>query len=124
MPDRIRVSRAAIRSRVGTSAFDSARADFDRMIVKSMGAYRIYLSKVYHDAWIEVNEEGTEAAAATTAEHSSFGCSASAPAMCVDFHADHPFLFLIVDNKSRSVLFAGWIVDPANAAGEPAQPQK
>lgn len=105
-------------------AFDRARADFDKMIVKSLGAYRIYLSAVYHDAWIEVNEEGTEAAAATTAEHFSFGCSASAPAMFVEFHADHPFLFLIVDNKSRSVLFAGWIVDPAKAVGQPAQPQK
>ena len=106
------------------SAFDRARADFDKMIVKRIGAYRIYLSQVYHDAWIEVNEEGTEAAAATTGGHFSFGCSASMRARRVDFHADHPFLFLIVDNTSRSVLFAGWIVNPAKAAGQPAQPPK
>ena len=30
----------------------------------------------------------------------------------VDFHADHPFLFFIVHNESRSVLFAGWMVNP------------
>ncbi|NQT21492.1 MAG: serpin family protein [Planctomycetes bacterium] len=106
------------------SAFDSEEADFDRMIVKRIEAYRIYLSEVYHNAWIEVNEEGTEAAAATTGVHFSFGCSASVRPPRVDFHADHPFLFLIVDNKSRSVLFAGWIVNPAKAAGQPAQRQR
>ena len=42
----------------------------------------------------------------------SLGCSASPGPTPVEFHADHPFLFMIVHNASRSVLFAGWISDP------------
>jgi len=75
-----------------------------------------------HDAWIEVNEEGTEAAAATTTTHYSIGCSAPARTPRAEFHADHPFLFFIVHNGSRSILFAGWVAtakglaSPAHAA--------
>jgi serpin B len=94
------------------SAFDRRQADFDKMIVKRMEAYRIYISEVYHDAWIEVHEEGTEAAAATSTTHFSIGCSASPRPMPVDFHADHPFLYAIVHNKNYSILFAGWITNP------------
>jgi serpin B len=102
-----------------SSAFDKGKADFDKMIIKKPEAFRIYLSEVYHDAWIEVHEEGTEAAAATTGIHFSFGCSAEPPnAPPVDFHADHPFLFAIVHNKSYSILFAGWIASPKGLAGQ------
>lgn len=95
------------------AAFDNHRADFDQMIIKRFEAYRVYLREIYHDAWIEVHEEGTRAAAATTTVHHSFGCSApQAPRTPVQFHADHPFLFLIVHNQSRSILFAGWISNP------------
>lgn len=95
-------------------AFDRHRANFDAMIHKKSEAYRIYVSEVYHDAAIEVHEEGTKAAAATTSVNYSFGCSTSMsvtpPAV---FHADHPFLFLIVHAPSRSILFAGWMAKPA-----------
>jgi serpin B len=94
------------------AAFDNQRADFDRMIVKRLEAFRIYISEVYHDAWIALDEEGTEAAAATTTVHYSFGCSASQAPPPAEFHADHPFVFLIVHNQSRSILFAGWISNP------------
>ncbi len=95
------------------TAFDWKKANFDRMIIKKFEAYRIYLSEVYHDAWIEVNEEGTEAAAATTTVHYSIGCSAPPPLPPkAEFHADRPFLFLIVHNASRSALFGGWITNP------------
>ena len=104
------------------SAFDSQRADFDKMITKTVEAYRVYLNEVYHDAWIDVHEEGTEAAAATTAVHYSFGCSMQPGAPPpVDFHADHPFLYMIVHNQSRSVLFAGWISRPKQLA-RPSRP--
>ena len=96
------------------SAFDKQKADFDKMIVKNTEAFRIYLSEIYHDAWIDVHEEGTEAAAATTTEYKSFfGGSAKLNPDSVKFHADHPFMFMIVHNPSRSILFAGWISDPA-----------
>jgi serpin B len=93
-------------------AFDSGQADFDRMIIKKPEAYRVYLSEIYHDAWVAVDEKGTEAAAATTSIHFSIGCSMPMREMPVDFHADHPFLFFIVHNESRSLLFAGWMVNP------------
>lgn len=96
----------------GMSAFDKQNADFDKMIVKNPAAFRIYLSEIYHDAWIDVDEEGTEAAAATSTVHFSIGCSAPFDLPPVQFHADHPFLFMIVHNQSRSILFAGWISDP------------
>jgi len=99
-----------------TAAFDKHKADFDRMIVKKWDAYRVYLSEVYHDAWVAVDERGTEAAAATTSIHYSIGCGMAVQEMPVDFHADHPFLFFIVHNESRSVLFAGWMVNPNEGA--------
>ena len=95
-----------------TSAFDKHSADFDKMIVKKPEADRVYISEAYHDAWIEVHEEGTQAAAATTTTHFSIGCSSSPKVMPADFHADHPFLFAIVNNTSYDILFAGWIANP------------
>lgn len=97
-------------------AFHSGKADFDRMIVKAPEADRIYLSKIRHDAWIEVNEKGSEAAAATSTMHFSIGCSAPMMPRKVEFHADRPFVFLIVHNESRSVLFTGWVTNPTGLA--------
>ena len=104
---------AALKEMGAKDAFDNQRADFDKMILRKPDAFRVYISKAYHDAWIEVHEEGTRAAAATTTTHYSFGCSASPPQYPpAVFHADHPFLFTIVNNKNYDILFAGWIVNP------------
>ena len=98
-------------------AFDSREADFDRMIHKREEAFRVYISDCLHDAWVRVDEEGSEAAATTTTVHYSIGCSAQSRPRPVLFHADHPFLYLIVHNESRSVLFSGWFSDPREQAG-------
>lgn len=98
------------------SAFSNQKADFDRMIIKKLEAFRIYISEIYHDGWIDVHEEGTKAAAATSTVHISFGCSGPPRPRLVQFHADHPFLFMIVHNESRSILFAGWISNPRKIA--------
>jgi serpin B len=98
------------------AAFDNGKADFDRMIIKKVEAFRVYISEIYHDAWIDVHEEGTEAAAATSTIHFSFGCSAPSVPPPAEFHADHPFAFLIVHNESRSILFAGWVAKPQEVA--------
>jgi serpin B len=103
------------------SAFDKQRADFDKMIIKNFGAFRVYITDSYHDAWIDVHEEGIEAAAATATAHFSFGCSAPRQPMPAEFHADHPFLFMIVHNESRSILFAGWISNPEKLAQQGAE---
>jgi len=89
------------------TAFDIKAADFDKMINKTQDGLRIYIRKIVQEAWIEVNEKGTEAAAVTEADTS---CEGSAKP--VTFHADHPFLFLIVHNQSKSILFGGWISNP------------
>nr|XP_046226561.1 leukocyte elastase inhibitor-like isoform X2 [Scatophagus argus] len=84
-------------------AFDMAMSDFSGM----SPANDLVLSKVVHKAFVEVNEEGTEAAAATAAVM-MLRC-ALRPAT---FIADHPFLFFIRHNPSMSVLFAGRYCSP------------
>ncbi len=73
----------------------------------------LFLSAAFHKAFVETNEEGTEAAAATALETL---CTASfqaprPPAVPV-FRADHPFLFAIRDRKSGTILFLGRMADP------------
>uniref|UniRef100_A0A8C3TN09 Serpin B6 n=1 Tax=Catharus ustulatus TaxID=91951 RepID=A0A8C3TN09_CATUS len=79
-------------------AFDSGRADFSGI---SSGS-ELVLSEVIHKSFVEVDEEGTEAAAATAAVKRPL-CARRVP----DFTADHPFLFFIQHNKTRSILFCG-----------------
>ncbi|XP_052666206.1 heterochromatin-associated protein MENT-like [Harpia harpyja] len=77
------------------NAFDPVQADFTGMSVKK----DLFISKVIHKAFVEVNEEGTEAAAATGV----LVLRSKAPTMT--FKADHPFLFFIRHNKSQTILF-------------------
>jgi serpin B len=106
------------------SAFDPRSADFDRMIVRNPEALRVYLTEIHHDAWIDVHEEGTEAAAATSTVHFSLGCSARVQSAPATFHADHPFVFLVVHNPSRSILLSGWVSDPREFAGKRPDPPR
>jgi serpin B len=66
------------------------------------------LTAVIHKAYVDVNEEGTEAAAATGAV---VGVTSMGPPPAI-FRADHPFVFLIRDNSSGSILFLGRLVQP------------
>jgi serpin B len=88
-----------------TSAFSSMVADFSGMD----DARDLFLSDVVHKAFVDVNEEGTEAAAATGAVMS---LTSAMPAQPPVFRADHPFLFLLRDNKTGSILFMGRVIDP------------
>jgi serpin B len=72
------------------------------------GKEDLYVSAVVHKAFVDVNEEGTEAAAATGAGVVTLSLPAPKPA----FRADHPFVFLIRDRRNDSVLFLGRIVNP------------
>src|SRR5262245_1378937 len=84
-------------------AFDDTKADFTGL--SSMKG--LCITAVVHKAFIDVNEAGTEAAAATAV---AIGLrSLPQPAT---FHADHPFIYLIRDNQTGSVLFAGRVVNP------------
>jgi len=85
-------------------AFESEVADF-----RGMGWPKgdLWISQIKHKAFVEVNEEGTEAAAATAVEMITKAAMPTPP-----FRADHPFLFLIRDNQTGAVLFLGRLVDP------------
>jgi serpin B len=84
-------------------------ADFSGMTGKRDFA----ISAVIHKAFVDVNEEGTEAAAATAVTMRALAMRAPGPPSPV-FRADHPFVFLIRDNGSRSILFMGRMTDPAS----------
>lgn len=91
---------------MGMTAPFSPQADFSGMD----GGHDLFISDVVHKAYVDVNEEGTEAAAAT-----SVGMRALAvrrPASIPVFRADHPFIFLIRDTHTDSILFLGRLLDP------------
>jgi serpin B len=87
------------------SAFDAATADFSGMT----GNRDLFISAVIHKAFVDVNEEGTEAAASTAVNAVGTAGDPQEPPV---FRADHPFVFLIRDNRTGAILFLGRIVDP------------
>jgi len=86
-------------------AFDDRRADFSGMTDDPLG---LYITNVIHKAFVDVNEEGTEAAAATAVVMAPRGMPRPPPV----FRADRPFIFLIRDRVTGSVLFIGRVTDP------------
>ena len=91
-----------------TDAFDAEHADFSGMTSPSY----LSISAVVHQAFVEVNEEGTEAAAATGVVMTTAMAVAGPTPV---FRADHPFLFLIRDRENGSILFMGQLASPDNA---------
>ncbi|MGA1819644.1 MAG: serpin family protein [Thermoplasmatota archaeon] len=79
-------------------------ADFSGMD----GKKDLFVSGVFHKAFVEVNEEGTEAAAATAVVISL----SSVQPERLYFNADHPFLFLIQQKETGNILFMGSLSDP------------
>ena len=88
-----------------TDAFDPNRADFSGMTTDE----RLYISKVIHQANIDVDEKGTTAAAATAVEIRAMAL----PADPVTLHVDRPFLFLVRDVPTGAILFMGRTTEPA-----------
>ncbi len=89
-------------------AFSREQADFSGMTGQPVPKQRLAIGQIAHAAVIDVQEEGTEAAAAT-----SIGMSfTSMPPRAVEFLVDRPFLFYIVDDASGAILFQGRIIDP------------
>jgi serpin B len=94
---------------MGMAQAFSGSADFSGMTGKRDFA----ISEVIHKAYIDVNEEGTEAAAATAVGFRALAMRGPVEQPPV-FRADHPFIFLIRDNRSSSILFMGRMADPVN----------
>jgi serpin B len=68
----------------------------------------LFISDVLHQAFVDVTEEGTEAAAATIMAMTL----GSMPEPPIVFRADHPFLFVIRENSTGSILFMGRVQNP------------
>ena len=92
-------------------AFDEHEADFRDM---SPEGDRLYVDDVYHEAFVAVDEEGTEATGATAVVINE----ESAPAQSFDLAFDRPFLFCIRDRPTDAVLFLGRVTDAGVAQPE------
>lgn len=90
-----------------SDAFSAKRADFSLMTQKEP----LFIGLVVHKAFVKVNEEGTEAAAATAVTMRA--SSAPRPVEPVPFTADRPFLFLIRHRATGAILFIGRVTDPS-----------
>ena len=93
-------------SQMGMPLAFSSSADFSGMT----GKRDLCISEVIHEAFINVDEKGTEAAAATAVVVKMTAIRNSAEPKI--FNADHPFIFLIKDNTTGSILFVGKIMKP------------
>ncbi len=89
------------------TAFDDQAADFSAMAPTGDD---LFISAVIHEAFIAVDEHGTEAAAATAVVVQE----TSAPPRTVDLTVDRPFLFAIRDRETGATLFLGHVIDPTN----------
>jgi serpin B len=90
--------------------FDENKADFTG-INDDASKQGLHISKVVHRAVVEVNEEGTEAAAATAVIMMT-RCAAIRPVPIIEFNCNKPFLFIIHDKIHHSALFLGKFVKP------------
>ena len=88
------------------TAFTRDSANFSGMD----GTQNLFIQKVIHQAFVDVNEEGTEAAAATGV---SMGITSVGPTQIPVFRADHPFIFVIQDRENGNILFLGRVANPS-----------
>ena len=97
-------------------AFDMKMADFSgvasRETMQREG--NLSISAVIHKAYVDVNEEGTEAAAATAVGVIALAARPTPPTPPIIFRANHPFMFLVRDNRSGSILFIGRVTNPSS----------
>jgi serpin B len=99
-----------------TDAF-SGSADFSGISQEGLK-----IDSVIHKAFIDVGETGTEAAAATAVSVTATCVGIISGMQPIAFNADHPFLFLIRDTQSGSVLFMGQVANPAANGGDSSAP--
>lgn len=99
------LSLANVLADMGMPIAMSGEADFSGMT----GSKELFISDVFHKAYVNVNEEGTEAAAATAVVMTE----SAAPADPVQLTVDRPFFFLIRDQETGAVLFFGRVLNPA-----------
>jgi serpin B len=89
-------------------AFNTTKADFSGITIDEP----LMINEVTHKTYIEINEERTEAVAATTITSVLGGADGRAKPKPKIFKADHPFAFMIIDNKTKGIIFIGRYVRP------------
>ena len=108
--DRSKLALAGALQTLGMHDAFTDRADFTGMTQQSTEK-PIKISQVYHEAFVIVDEKGTEAAAATAVVGN--GITATPPPPPPNLVFDRPFIYLIYDQTTGSILFLGQVVDPA-----------
>ncbi|XP_042460736.1 serpin-ZXA-like, partial [Zingiber officinale] len=98
---------SAVLKSLGLLSPFSVDADLSEMVDSPIGR-NLYVSSIFHKSFIEVNEEGTEAAAASAA-----GLMFCSGKLRMDFDADHPFMFLIREDMTGVLLFTGHVLNPS-----------
>jgi serpin B len=89
--------------------FDPQRADFSAMTTDGSA---LYIGEVVHKAYVDVDEKGTEAAAATAIVMAPGAGALPKDLKRAEFRADHPFIFLIRESATGSILFMGRVAKP------------
>ncbi|RLM69984.1 hypothetical protein C2845_PM17G05680 [Panicum miliaceum] len=101
-----------LRDGMGTrAALDAGQADLSDMAMDDGSGMPLFAGEVCHKAVIEVNEQGTEVTAATFMMCAPT-CPRGSPPRRVDFVADHPFVFFVVEEVSGAIMFVGHVLDP------------
>ncbi|KAK8914006.1 Serpin-ZX [Platanthera zijinensis] len=90
------------------SMFSTSSADLGGICLESSRVERLFVSSILHKADVEVDEEGTTASAATVL--TVLPTCYTPP---VDFVADHPFIFVVREDKTGAILFFGHVVNPS-----------
>ncbi len=93
-------------------ALTRGQADLTGIANPASPADRLFIAKVFHKAFVKVDEKGTEAAAATAVMGALAG-AAPVQEQPKEFKADHPFLFFLRDLRSGLILFMGRVTDPS-----------
>jgi serpin B len=101
----------ALRSLGMTTAFNQGRANFDRMAPRRPDD-SLCLSELFHKTFLEVDEKGTEAAAATAVVVATLGGIRADPRKPIKVRVDRPFLFAIQHRPSSACLFLGRVTNP------------
>ena len=105
----------ALKSMGVYDAFDGSRADLSGIT----GTRDLELSALIHKTFVDVNEEGCEAAAVTVEPVMLYTmCDSTKPPKPVEFRADHPFLFFLIHNLTHAIIFIGRLVDPSKEKNE------
>ncbi|XP_015616183.3 putative serpin-Z5 [Oryza sativa Japonica Group] len=99
------------------ATFSDGEADFSKMVEDDGGRRPLSMRSLVHKAVIEVNEEGTEAAASAINMVCGMSMTPEPRPVPVDFVADHPFAFFVIEETTGAVVFAGHVLDPSSTAG-------